>query len=188
MAPEEPDRRHSRAHGLTRLPGKPLAEIAGVPMIVCVWRQAVAAQIGPVLVAAAEPEIAACHRGPRAVEAVLTDPALPWARTACLQALEGRRSRRQTRRGRQSSGRSARTRSRGYARGRGDAAVNGADIATLAAEIDDPARVRQSKRRQTYCGVESDAGTRPRALFHPRARAVRRRPAVSSRGHLRFHA
>ena len=31
----------------TRLPGKPLADIAGVPMIVRVWRQAVAADVGP---------------------------------------------------------------------------------------------------------------------------------------------
>ncbi len=42
----------------TRLPGKPLAEIAGAPMIVHVWRRAVEAAVGPVLVAAAEPEIA----------------------------------------------------------------------------------------------------------------------------------
>src|SRR5580765_6876653 len=48
----------------TRLPGKPLADIAGVPMIVRVWRQAVAAEVGPVVVAAAEREIAA------AIEAV----------------------------------------------------------------------------------------------------------------------
>ncbi len=47
----------------TRLPGKPLAEIAGEPMIVHVWRRAVEAAVGPVLVAAAEPEIAeAVHR------------------------------------------------------------------------------------------------------------------------------
>jgi 3-deoxy-manno-octulosonate cytidylyltransferase (CMP-KDO synthetase) len=31
----------------TRLRDKPLADIAGVPMIVRVWRQAVAADIGP---------------------------------------------------------------------------------------------------------------------------------------------
>ena len=37
----------------TRLPGKPLADIAGVPMIVRVWRQAMAAGLGPVVVAAA---------------------------------------------------------------------------------------------------------------------------------------
>ena len=34
----------------TRLPGKPLAEIAGEPMIVHVWRRAVEADCGPVLV------------------------------------------------------------------------------------------------------------------------------------------
>ena len=59
----------------TRLPGKPLADIAGEPMIVKVWRQAMRASVGPVLVAAAEPEIA------QAVErvggrAILTDPSL----------------------------------------------------------------------------------------------------------------
>ena len=43
----------------TRLPGKPLADIGGTPMIVRVWRQAMAAAIGPVVVAAAEREIAA---------------------------------------------------------------------------------------------------------------------------------
>jgi len=47
----------------SRLPGKPLATIAGEPMIVHVWRRAVGAAIGPVWVAAAEPEIV------RAVEA-----------------------------------------------------------------------------------------------------------------------
>ena len=59
----------------TRLPGKPLALIAGAPMIVCVWRQAVAANIGPVLVAAGEPEIVAAveKAGGRAI---LTDPGL----------------------------------------------------------------------------------------------------------------
>ncbi len=60
----------------TRLPGKPLADIAGVPMIVRVWRQAVAANVGPVVVAAAEKEIAQAveHVGGRAV---LTSPNLP---------------------------------------------------------------------------------------------------------------
>ena len=42
----------------TRLPDKPLADIHGVPMIVHVWRRAVAAQCGPVLVAAGERAIA----------------------------------------------------------------------------------------------------------------------------------
>jgi 3-deoxy-manno-octulosonate cytidylyltransferase (CMP-KDO synthetase) len=42
----------------SRLPGKPLADLGGEPMIVHVWRRAVAAQVGPVLVACAEAEIA----------------------------------------------------------------------------------------------------------------------------------
>lgn len=43
----------------TRLPGKPLALIAGAPMIVHVWRRAVEAGIGPVAVATDSAEIAA---------------------------------------------------------------------------------------------------------------------------------
>lgn len=43
----------------TRLPGKPLADIEGVPMIVRVLRQAQAAEVGPVAVAAGDAEIVA---------------------------------------------------------------------------------------------------------------------------------
>ena len=43
----------------TRLPGKPLADIAGQPMIVHVLRRALAAELGPVVVATDAPEIAA---------------------------------------------------------------------------------------------------------------------------------
>lgn len=57
----------------TRLPGKPLADIAGRPMIVRVWERAVAAKLGPVVVAAAEQEIADAIRVAGG-EAVLTDP------------------------------------------------------------------------------------------------------------------
>ncbi len=45
--------------GSTRLPGKPLADIHGEPMIVHVWRRAVEAGVGPVVVAADAPEIVA---------------------------------------------------------------------------------------------------------------------------------
>src|SRR5207253_435212 len=60
----------------TRLPNKPLAEIAGVPMIVHVWRRAVAADVGPVVVACGDRAIAEVveHAGGRAV---MTDPELP---------------------------------------------------------------------------------------------------------------
>jgi 3-deoxy-manno-octulosonate cytidylyltransferase (CMP-KDO synthetase) len=41
-----------------RLPGKPLADLAGEPLIVCAWRRAVAAALGPVVVACGDAEIA----------------------------------------------------------------------------------------------------------------------------------
>src|SRR2546423_5677410 len=55
----------------TRLPGKPLLDIAGLPMIVHVLRRAEAARIGRVAVATDTPEIAAVvssHGG----EAIMT--------------------------------------------------------------------------------------------------------------------
>lgn len=60
----------------TRLPGKPLADICGKPMIARMVDIALAARAGPVVVAAAEAEIAAAAQAAGA-EAVLTDPALP---------------------------------------------------------------------------------------------------------------
>ncbi len=60
----------------TRFPGKPLADILGEPMIVHVWRRAREAGIGPVIVAAAEEEIADAVRRAGG-DAVLTPPGLP---------------------------------------------------------------------------------------------------------------
>ncbi|HVJ50958.1 MAG TPA: 3-deoxy-manno-octulosonate cytidylyltransferase [Aliidongia sp.] len=59
-----------------RLPNKPLADIHGVPMIVHVWRRAVEADIGPVVVACADRPIldAIEHAGGKAV---MTDPDHP---------------------------------------------------------------------------------------------------------------
>jgi len=53
----------------TRLPGKPLADIWGEPMIVHVWRRAIEADVGPVLVAADDERIVAAVKavGGRAV-------------------------------------------------------------------------------------------------------------------------
>ncbi|MEM8626801.1 MAG: NTP transferase domain-containing protein, partial [Pseudomonadota bacterium] len=48
----------------SRLPGKPLADIHGTPMIVHVWQRALAAELGPVLVATDNAQIA------KAIEAV----------------------------------------------------------------------------------------------------------------------
>ena len=71
----------------TRLPGKPLADIAGLPMIVRVWRQATAAGIGPVVVAAAEHEIAAVIQAVGG-HAVLTARELPSGSDRIFAALQ----------------------------------------------------------------------------------------------------
>jgi 3-deoxy-manno-octulosonate cytidylyltransferase (CMP-KDO synthetase) len=57
----------------TRLPGKPLADIAGRPMIVHVLDHAVAAKVGPVFVATDSQEIAAVVRAAGG-QAVMTSP------------------------------------------------------------------------------------------------------------------
>jgi 3-deoxy-manno-octulosonate cytidylyltransferase (CMP-KDO synthetase) len=46
----------------TRLPGKPLADILGEPMIVHVWRRAIEADVGPVVVATDDEGVAAAVR------------------------------------------------------------------------------------------------------------------------------
>ncbi len=71
----------------TRLPGKPLATINGVPMIVHVLHRAQEADLGPVLVAAADAEIATCiadHGG----QAILTDPDHASGSDRIVEAIE----------------------------------------------------------------------------------------------------
>jgi len=60
----------------TRLPGKPLAIIHGRPMILHVLDRAREADIGPIAVACADPEIAEAVRAEGGI-AVMTDPSLP---------------------------------------------------------------------------------------------------------------
>ena len=57
----------------TRLPGKPLADIHGEPMIVHVWRRAMEADLGPVVVAVSELEVADAVQGAGGT-AVMTRP------------------------------------------------------------------------------------------------------------------
>ena len=90
-----PDQREAPRHPVvliparmasTRLPGKPLADICGVPMIVQVWRRAMEADLGPVCVAAAEPEIVAAVTAAGG-KAVLTRPDHPSGSDRILEAL-----------------------------------------------------------------------------------------------------
>jgi 3-deoxy-manno-octulosonate cytidylyltransferase (CMP-KDO synthetase) len=153
----------------TRLPGKPLADIAGVPMIVRVWRQAMAAAIGPVVVAAAEREIAVAVESAGG-SAVPTAPDLPSGSDrifAALNIVDPDRSH--------------------------DVVVNlqgdlpaldpadvravvdvladtGADIATLAAEIDHDADGDNPSVVKPVVAWDA-SGQRGRALYFTRARA-----------------
>jgi len=58
-----------------RLPGKPLADLNGLPMIVHVWNRAIEAKIGRVLVAAADLPIVNAVRA-HGGDAIMTDPQL----------------------------------------------------------------------------------------------------------------
>ncbi|HXS05157.1 MAG TPA: 3-deoxy-manno-octulosonate cytidylyltransferase [Rhizomicrobium sp.] len=153
----------------TRLPAKPLADIGGVPMIVRVMRQAEAAGLGPVAVAAGEAEIAAAVKAAGG-QAVLTDPDLPSGSDRIHAALE-----------------------KLDPAGRHDAVINlqgdlpaldpgqiravaaaleesGADIATLAAEITD-ARERDNPSVVKAVVAWAPDGRLGRALYFTRATA-----------------
>src|ERR1700722_9309363 len=71
----------------TRLPGKPLADIKGTPMIVHVWKRAMEAEIADVVVACDHPDIASVitEQGGRAI---LTDPELPTGSDRIWVALQ----------------------------------------------------------------------------------------------------
>ena len=151
----------------SRLPNKPLAEIAGVPMIVQVWRRALAASVGPVVVACGDQAIAEVieRAGGRAV---MTDPALPTGSDriqAAIALLDPERA---------------------Y-----DAVINvqgdmpmldpsairvalvalaetDADIATLAAPISDPAALDATSVNKVVAGF-ADPGRATRALYFSKA-------------------
>jgi 3-deoxy-manno-octulosonate cytidylyltransferase (CMP-KDO synthetase) len=71
----------------TRLPDKPLADIGGVPMIVRALRQAQAADVGPVLVAAGDQAIVDAVEAAGG-NAILTDPDLPSGTDRVRAALD----------------------------------------------------------------------------------------------------
>ena len=70
----------------TRLPNKPLADIAGKPMIVHVWQRAVAAGVGPVVVACGDRAIADAIEAAGG-RAVMTDPRHPTGSDRIAEAI-----------------------------------------------------------------------------------------------------
>jgi 3-deoxy-manno-octulosonate cytidylyltransferase (CMP-KDO synthetase) len=153
----------------TRLPGKPLADIAGVPMIVRVWRQAVAAQVGPVVVAAAEHEIREAIEAASG-RAVMTAPDLPSGSDRIYAALE-RIDREYTHDVVVNLQGDLPALDPSYIRAVVDAlAATGADIATLVAEIDDEADYDNPNVVKPVVSWDV-GGDRGRALYFTRARA-----------------
>ena len=151
----------------SRLPGKPLADIAGRPMIVRVWERAMAAGLGPVVVAAAEPDIVQAVTAAGG-EAVLTDPGLSSGSDRIFAALQqfdpqGRHDVVVNLQGDLPALASADIRAV-------VAALAGSDIATLAAEITDPAERDNPSVVKAVVAWEAD-GKKGRALYFTRATA-----------------
>lgn len=70
----------------SRLPGKPLADIVGKPMILRVWEQAIKAELGPVIVATDSTEVCKIIEAHGGV-AVMTSPYLPSGSDRVYEAL-----------------------------------------------------------------------------------------------------
>jgi len=146
-----------------RLPRKPLADIAGAPMIVHVWRRAVAARLGPVVVACGDAEIADIIEAAGG-RAAMTDPDLPTGSDrihAALTALDPGRAH------------DAVINVQGDMPMIEPAAIRLAfealgdpetDIATLAAIIDDPAMLAQNHVNKVVAGFV-DPALPARALY-----------------------
>jgi 3-deoxy-manno-octulosonate cytidylyltransferase (CMP-KDO synthetase) len=150
-----------------RLPRKALAEIAGSPMILHVWRRAIAAEVGRVVVACGDREIADVveRAGGRAV---MTDPALPTGSDrihAAINVLDPGRAH------------DAVINVQGDMPMLDPAAIRLAvaaledpetDIATLAAEIADPAALHEASVNKVVAGF-ADPNRPTRALYFSKA-------------------
>ena len=153
----------------TRLPDKPLADIEGEPMIVHVWRRAHAAEMGRVVVAADAEEICAAVRAAGG-EALMTRPDHASGSDRVFEAL---------------SRIDPDAEAEIVVNLQGDLptiepalirecasvlAAKGPDIATLAAEIQDPEE-RTNPNVVKIVGTPLPGGNRLRALYFTRATA-----------------
>jgi 3-deoxy-manno-octulosonate cytidylyltransferase (CMP-KDO synthetase) len=151
----------------TRLPNKPLAMIAGTPMIVHVWRCAVAAGVGPVIVACGDQAIA------KAIEraggrAILTDPALPTGSDRIHAAVAMVDPERAHDAVLNVQGDMPMLDPRAIAIAFATLGESGADIATLAAEISDPTMLFELNVNKVAVGF-ADPARPARALYFSKA-------------------
>jgi len=153
----------------TRLPGKPLADIGGQPMIVRVWRSAIAAAIGPVLVAAGDSEIAGAIRQVGGA-AVLTSPSLPSGTDRVFAALESFDREREHQTVVNLQGDLPLLDPEQLCRAVETLATSGADIATLAAPVADPRDCDDPNVVKPVIAWREGASW-GRALYFSRARA-----------------
>ncbi len=151
----------------TRLPGKPLADIHGWPMIVHVLRRALEADIGPVAVACAEREIADAVQAAGGV-AVMTDAALPSGSDrvhAALALLDPRGDHDVVVNLQGDLPTMPASQLRAVITPLSDPAI---DIATLVAEITDPAEAAAFSVVKAACAFEPGQAVAP-ALYFSRA-------------------
>ena len=151
----------------TRLPNKPLAEIAGVPMIVHVWRRAVAAAVGPVVVACGDVAIAEVIERAGG-HAVMTDPQLPTGSDrieAAIGTLDPQRAHDAVI---NVQGDMPMLDPAAIAVALAALAETDADIATLAAEITDPGALNEASVNKVVAGF-ADPARPARALYFSKA-------------------
>jgi 3-deoxy-manno-octulosonate cytidylyltransferase (CMP-KDO synthetase) len=151
----------------TRLPNKPLALIAGMPMIVHVWRRAVAAAVGPVIVACGDAAIAEVieRAGGRAV---MTDPALPTGSDRIQEAITRLDPERIHDAVINVQGDMPMLDPAAIRLALAALAEPGTDIATLAAVITDPAALHETSVNKVVAGF-ADPARPARALYFSKA-------------------
>jgi len=152
----------------SRLPGKPLADIAGAPMIVQVWRRAMESKVGRVVVAAGEAEIVDAIMDAGG-EAVLTRPDHPSGSDRIWEAIEttdpdGKADKIINLQG------DLPTLDPHLIREVAELLEHGADITTLAAEITDPAERDNPNVTKAVISL-ADGARRGQALYFTRATA-----------------
>jgi 3-deoxy-manno-octulosonate cytidylyltransferase (CMP-KDO synthetase) len=156
----------------TRLPGKPLADICGAPMIVQVMRRAQEAAVGPVLVACCEAPVAEAVQAAGG-EAIMTDVDLPSGSDRVWQAVQRFDPQGQYQTIVNVQGDLPTLEPRLITAALAPLAENAVDIATLVAEIKDPEERTNPNVVKAITGLSaaSDAPAVARALYFTRATA-----------------